>query len=227
MTAVLDWSMDLLEPEEVDLFERLAVFSGGFSLDAVEAVAAPRVDDERRRPAGARRARRPVARAARAGSRRPAAVPAARAGAAVRDAAPARFGARPPRPPTGMPRTSTRARRHSAIPLQGPEPGRRARPARGRPRQPALGLPAAARARPRRGCRRARRQPLALPRAAWPRPRGAGVAGPDRARSVRRRALPGADRPARAAHADRRHRGDAARDRRGRGPGAAGSPTPR
>ena len=39
MAAVLDWSMDLLEPEEVDLFERLAVFSGGFSLDSVEAVA--------------------------------------------------------------------------------------------------------------------------------------------------------------------------------------------
>ena len=38
MAAVLDWSMDLLEPEEVDLFERLAVFSGGFSLDDVEAV---------------------------------------------------------------------------------------------------------------------------------------------------------------------------------------------
>jgi predicted ATPase len=38
MGAVLDWSMDLLEPEEADLFERLAVFSGGFSLDSVEAV---------------------------------------------------------------------------------------------------------------------------------------------------------------------------------------------
>ena len=48
MTAVLDWSMDLLEPEEVDLFERLAVFSGGCSLDAVDAVAAPEgLDDER------------------------------------------------------------------------------------------------------------------------------------------------------------------------------------
>ena len=48
MTAVLDWSMDLLEPEEVDLFERLAVFSDGFFLDAVEAVAAPEgADDER------------------------------------------------------------------------------------------------------------------------------------------------------------------------------------
>ncbi len=46
MTAVLDWSMDLLEPEEVDLFERLAVFSDGFFLDAVEAVAAPEGPDD-------------------------------------------------------------------------------------------------------------------------------------------------------------------------------------
>lgn len=38
MASVLDWSMELLEPEEVDLFTRLAVFSGGFSLDSVEAV---------------------------------------------------------------------------------------------------------------------------------------------------------------------------------------------
>jgi predicted ATPase/transcriptional regulator with XRE-family HTH domain len=38
MASVLDWSMDLLEPEEVDLFSRLAVFSGGFSLDSAEAV---------------------------------------------------------------------------------------------------------------------------------------------------------------------------------------------
>ncbi len=44
MAAVLDWSMDLLEPEEVDLFERLAVFSGGFSLDSVEAVAGEGAD---------------------------------------------------------------------------------------------------------------------------------------------------------------------------------------
>ena len=40
MAAVLEWSMDLLEPEEVALFERLAVFSGGFSLDSFEAVSA-------------------------------------------------------------------------------------------------------------------------------------------------------------------------------------------
>ncbi|WP_377641838.1 ATP-binding protein [Oryzobacter terrae] len=38
MTAVLDWSIDLLEPEEADLLARLSVFSGGFSLDSVEAV---------------------------------------------------------------------------------------------------------------------------------------------------------------------------------------------
>lgn len=38
MSAVLDWSADLLEPEEVELLARLSVFSGGFSLDSVEAV---------------------------------------------------------------------------------------------------------------------------------------------------------------------------------------------
>lgn len=38
MTAVLDWSADLLEPEESELLARLSVFSGGFSLDSVEAV---------------------------------------------------------------------------------------------------------------------------------------------------------------------------------------------
>ncbi|MBD3785296.1 MAG: hypothetical protein IE926_20510, partial [Micrococcales bacterium] len=45
MAAVLDWSTELLEPEEVALFERLAVFSGGFSLDSVEAVAGDGEDD--------------------------------------------------------------------------------------------------------------------------------------------------------------------------------------
>lgn len=38
MTTVLDWSADLLEPEESDLLLRLSVFSGGFSLDSVDAV---------------------------------------------------------------------------------------------------------------------------------------------------------------------------------------------
>ena len=38
MTTVLDWSADLLEPEEWDLLMRLSVFSGGFSLDSIEAV---------------------------------------------------------------------------------------------------------------------------------------------------------------------------------------------
>lgn len=38
MTTVLDWSADLLEPEEWDLLLRLSVFSGGFSLDSVDAV---------------------------------------------------------------------------------------------------------------------------------------------------------------------------------------------
>jgi hypothetical protein len=36
--ATLDWSYGLLSPAERDLFQRLAVFSAGFSLDAVEAI---------------------------------------------------------------------------------------------------------------------------------------------------------------------------------------------
>jgi predicted ATPase len=40
MTAALDWSLDLLGPEQVELFGRLATFSDGFRLDAAAAVAA-------------------------------------------------------------------------------------------------------------------------------------------------------------------------------------------
>ncbi len=40
LRAVGDWSWDLLEEEERRLFERLSVFRGGFSLSAVEAIAA-------------------------------------------------------------------------------------------------------------------------------------------------------------------------------------------
>lgn len=39
MQAAIDWSHDLLEPEQQQLFRRLSVFAGGFTLDAVEAVA--------------------------------------------------------------------------------------------------------------------------------------------------------------------------------------------
>lgn len=39
MRAAIDWSHDLLDPEQQQLFRRLSVFSGGFTLDAVEAVA--------------------------------------------------------------------------------------------------------------------------------------------------------------------------------------------
>ena len=79
MTAALDWSLDLLEPEQVVMFERLAVFSGGFSLEALEAVA----DDAdvlgpARRPGGA------LAGDPHRLTRRAAAVPRARADPAVR-----------------------------------------------------------------------------------------------------------------------------------------------
>ena len=38
LTATLQWSHDLLQPDEAMLFRRLAVFAGGFELDAVEQV---------------------------------------------------------------------------------------------------------------------------------------------------------------------------------------------
>src|SRR5205814_5633978 len=40
LTATLQWSHDLLEPDERTLFRRLAAFAGGFELEAVERVCA-------------------------------------------------------------------------------------------------------------------------------------------------------------------------------------------
>src|SRR5262249_28192007 len=40
LRATIDWSYDLLDNQERRLFERLAVFSGGWSLEAAEAVGA-------------------------------------------------------------------------------------------------------------------------------------------------------------------------------------------
>lgn len=44
MRAAISWSYDLLEPEEKKLLNRLAVFAGGFTLDAAEAVANAEAD---------------------------------------------------------------------------------------------------------------------------------------------------------------------------------------
>src|SRR3984885_14728660 len=39
LRALIDWSYDLLSPQERSVFERLSVFAGGWTLEAAEAVA--------------------------------------------------------------------------------------------------------------------------------------------------------------------------------------------
>ena len=96
MRATLDWSHDLLTADEQALLRRLAVFAGGFDLDAVEAVSGAR------RPRRAGRAGGAVARG------RPSGAPLPDAGAGP----PVRRGAAWPRP--GRPRR--RRRRGRALP---------------------------------------------------------------------------------------------------------------
>ena len=48
LRATIAWTYDLLPPAHQDLFRRLGVFTGGFTLEAAEAIAAaPSTDDER------------------------------------------------------------------------------------------------------------------------------------------------------------------------------------
>jgi hypothetical protein len=44
LQALIDWSYNLLNPNEQNVFERLSVFAGGFDLDSAEAVASPSPD---------------------------------------------------------------------------------------------------------------------------------------------------------------------------------------
>ena len=44
MRATIDWSYDLLEPEQQQLFTRIAVFAGGFTLEAAESVCGAGLD---------------------------------------------------------------------------------------------------------------------------------------------------------------------------------------
>ena len=59
LRAAIDWSYDLLESAERRLFERLAVFAGGWTIEAADAVCNPQVRARLRHLRRARRARRP------------------------------------------------------------------------------------------------------------------------------------------------------------------------
>lgn len=45
MSAAIEWSYDLLNAQEKKLFERLAVFTGGFDFDAIENVCSDGIDN--------------------------------------------------------------------------------------------------------------------------------------------------------------------------------------
>lgn len=60
LRALVDWSYDLLTRDEQELFKRLAVFAGGFSLDAAERICADRDEGGRLLPETAGDLQRPT-----------------------------------------------------------------------------------------------------------------------------------------------------------------------
>ncbi len=107
LRALIDWSFDLLTPPERVLFRRLAVFAGGFTIEAAEAVGAGGGLRRHGRSFAAHQSRREVARD---DGRRRRALPAARNGAALRAGSPARVRARPTPLVRGISHSTSRSR---------------------------------------------------------------------------------------------------------------------
>ena len=191
LRALIDWSHDLLTEAERIVFRRLAVFAGGFNLEAAEAVVpGSDVADgdvlDLLTPA-----RRQVARRRR---RRLRPLPAAGDRSPVRGRVP-RGDRRRRRAARPSSRTLRRTGREGAARARRPAPGRVARPPRSRPREPAVGARRVRRrpaGRRDRAAARHRAEAVLLPsRPPRARPAGdGGGAGPRGCAGTRRRAQP-------------------------------------
>ena len=116
LRATIDWSHDLLDGEERVLFRRLAVFAGGFTLEAAEDVVRRRRD---RAPPGRRPPRRGWS--------------TSRSSASTRTRASACSTRSASTPPSASTRVGRARHGGRAPPRLVPRPGRGARPAVGRP----------------------------------------------------------------------------------------------